>query len=147
MTAKAVSATHDAKRVLIDSLEMVRHGAVAPVTQKEPVPAGRSSNELLAEIERLRDKNDKAQATCDMLAESLAQMENRALEAISEVGMLKAQRVRSVTEIDNAEYQNLRALLRGKQEENRLLTEALAASENEISRLTKALALAMEKLL
>jgi len=159
MSAKNLSTVspllaHAAKRALIDNLESCRH----PNPRRAETTASKIVNcrdwqksELIAEVERLRAEIAEAHAQDCIYNESLREMEDKALAAISEAGAIKArwqeQQATTVCNRPAAEENARLALqLRSKQEENLLLTQALCESENEIARLTRALAVAVEKI-
>ncbi len=140
--------TTNEKRILIDSLELLRGNAqskndsTTKITNKNIVKNNIADN--IKELHELRQEVRKLQSANILLESDLKNMEQKALDAIAESGKLHHQLdlVRDKTSANHTRYyeeerQALLDELHHSRYTHEMLTEAIYESQNEITRLTK----------
>ncbi len=144
--------TTNQKRILIDSLELLR-GNAQPSTKKgatmyNPAPALKNSANTvnLQKIQQLTQEVKMLKSANILLESDLKRMEQKALDAIAESGQLRRQldlaRDNSSTNQTHYYAEERQALideLHHSRHTHNMLSEAITESQNEITRLTRSL--------
>ena len=137
--------TTNEKRILIDSLELLR-GNTPHKSENTRESDNRSTlnQQYTAKITILQQEAKKLKSANILLESDLKSMEQKALEAISESGRLRHQldMARDNSSANQNRYyeeerQALLSELRHSRYTHQMLTEALTESQNEITRLTR----------
>lgn len=153
------------KRRVIDSLESMRSrpqpergtDCAAPVrpSARKHLDAVISTDAAGEDIDSLREELRIARATCTLLEEEVARLEEKAIHAIAEAGQLrramdemmdKHRREREARSDGSFSFDDLQRDLDIAHDEKRLLTDALGDSESEIARLGKTIDLLVRKI-
>lgn len=134
--------TASTKRDLIASLELLRNdtGTQTPVAAEKKADSIFGSNEVY----QLRNEVKKLRSLNILLESDLKNMEQKALDAISEAGRFREllDKARDNNSANETKYyaeerQAILCELRHSRHTHAMLTQAVIESENEIARLTK----------
>ena len=144
---QAKADTTNEKRILIDSLELLRGNTPHKSENKgQNTASGTPIPQYTTEISVLRQEVKKLQSANILLENDLKNMEQKALEAIAESGHLRHQldMARDNSSANQNRYyeeerQALLSELRHSRYTHQMLSEAVTESQNEITRLTRTL--------